>query len=539
MFLQTVLTTRRRFLERSALGAGSLLVAPGLLASCTDHRIPDPPQVPIHPTFTEDIDWNEDAKIAVTAGLAMIPEVGEILSALVDIFWPTDQKASIWDKIKEQVEALVNQKISDLVYQQVSEDLQGLNNSTTLYLDEVKNGGSASKLTQWIVTRNSFAQALPHFQSKGYEVLLLPLFAQFANLYLSILRDAVVSGKSWGRNDDEHKDDIKYLQDAITEFTNYATNTYDTGLTNIKNSISIDHDRSLDPFYYIYFGEPFKSVNKYDRHMTLNVLDYMSTWEYYDAIKYPNGNKVQIRHEIYTDPIGFTELSGDIVINKPIPAAWPTRIDVWGSNYVDAVQVTYPSGSNPGGDTERMGGTGVVNVQPNGLTRFILPAQITAVRVNTDANDGIFYGPYTKAYLKTAGIRGLGLWGGPGQTYFAGMGFTSDLYNTPGWTGWMGFPLHSLSRIHINGITNGMTGNAKNADSIVFGFMPSDNSAKPVKAWHAVHTMYVRSPTERSIADFAKAFPDVTLTATLITDELKAARKAYWESIQARAKALK
>ena len=110
MFLQTDLTTRRKFLERSALGFGSAFLLPSLLASCTDHRIPPSPDGPIlfPPLKDDDIDWNDDSKIAVTTALSFIPGVGEILSAMVDIFWPgTD----VWSQIRGQVEALVDQKL--------------------------------------------------------------------------------------------------------------------------------------------------------------------------------------------------------------------------------------------------------------------------------------------------------------------------------------------------------------------------------------------------------------------------------------------
>jgi hypothetical protein len=41
------------------------------------------------------------------------------------------------------------------------------------------------------------------------------------------------------------------------------------------------------------------------------------------------------------------------------------------------------------------------------------------------------------------------------------------------------------------------------------------------------------------LADYTKDFTQLALTADLITDELKATQKVYWEYIQTRANALK
>jgi hypothetical protein len=42
---------------------------------------------------------------AVLFGLALIPEAGPVLSAVVDFLWPeyADPKKSTWDEVKEQV----------------------------------------------------------------------------------------------------------------------------------------------------------------------------------------------------------------------------------------------------------------------------------------------------------------------------------------------------------------------------------------------------------------------------------------------------
>ena len=125
MLSRTSMTNRRKFLERTALGASSLFFLPGLLTSCTDEKNLDP-NTPVvgspvvgaggDPT----IDWNDDAKIVVIAGLSKIPIVGSILGPLLAILWPAT-KQDVWGEVKKQVEEVVGQKISEFNYNYVQE----------------------------------------------------------------------------------------------------------------------------------------------------------------------------------------------------------------------------------------------------------------------------------------------------------------------------------------------------------------------------------------------------------------------------------
>ena len=66
------------------------------------------------PRADDDIDWDSLAKAVITTGLGEIPYVGSIVSALADILWPSGD--DVWKEIKDKVEALIKEKISELVY---------------------------------------------------------------------------------------------------------------------------------------------------------------------------------------------------------------------------------------------------------------------------------------------------------------------------------------------------------------------------------------------------------------------------------------
>lgn len=497
MSSQSFSTTRRNFLKRSAQGTGSLLFSSLLLQSCLkDHNLPTPGFTPIAlpPTLTMKFDWNDAAKTVVTSGLEMIPEAGEILGPLVEIFWPKS-KEDVWGEIKGEVEALIDEKLSDFEYQQVQQQLDGLAKAVNNYLATLKDGTDAEKLIEWHNMNDAFSIALPFFQAEGYQLLLLPLFVQFANMYLAILRDVVISGKEWGRSEKEQSDDPSTLTEKINEFYSYAADTFNQGRLNVALKTKPDNHKC----------EPFRSINQYDRQMTLTVLDYMNAWPYFDVIRFPNGAPVVSTREIYSDPMGTCDDSGNIVIATPTPTQPLTQLSVWSGDYFNSIQVTYPAGSGPGGvtQTKRMGVSGgfnrVYTISPNNP---IVAAQTTyGSIVNTIQ--------FTYADGSTSDVLGKNA------------GSNNTTWN---------FDSEILSSVHINGMSNYYG----SADCVVYGFQYAKS---PSAALYAIQAIYVKSPKERSVGDFAKAFPKFSIPANLITDDLKAARKAHWDYLKTLVKA--
>ena len=305
-----------------------------------------------------DFDWNSAAKSVVRTGLGYVPVVGGILSGLVGIFWPSSS-ADIWAEMKEKVEALINQKISELVYKQVQDSLKGLNLVINDYLNAAKIGSPSTYLSEkWNAANAIFLYSLPSFQSEGYEVLLLPLFAQYCNLFLSLLHDGAIHGKDkMGWNDLVVDDIAETLRKRIDEYTKYVCDTYQKGLDDTKATAPHnDHE-----------CQPFKTVNRYEREMTLAVVDHRDLWQYFNPTKYPPPVKdIYLDREIYTDPVGTADDTGIKMPGKPSQPI--SKITVWGWDRIDACQVDYPSGGGPDGvtSTGRMGNRSGGDIRTHG-----------------------------------------------------------------------------------------------------------------------------------------------------------------------------
>ncbi len=143
--------------------------------------------------------WSNAAEVAIATGLGEIPGVGSILAGLVAIFWPESQE-DIWAEIKDKVEAVVGKAIDSNVYTTVQEKLgtvqqqSGLIGVLDIYLTAVRTnehpGGRMRDADDVFIKSSADFEA----QGSGYEVMLLPLFAQMANMHLTLLRDGIVKG---------------------------------------------------------------------------------------------------------------------------------------------------------------------------------------------------------------------------------------------------------------------------------------------------------------------------------------------------------
>lgn len=391
---------------------------------------------------TDSVTVNSVAEDIVAGGLAEIPYVGHILSDLTETFWP-DSDNSVWDEMESEVEALIDQELDHLVYTQVNDTLTGLSAALDDYIEAVNVNDPATISQYWTAVRVVFDDQLPNFQAATYEVLLLPLFAQAVNMYLSLLRDGALYGTTWGWDQASQDAVASDLSEAIPTYVSYAKTYFVKGLNDVAlKTTKNDHD-----------CQPFRSVNQYTRQMTLGVADFGQLWPFFDVTKFPSGKNVYLGREIYSDPVGTCDDSGNIVLPAG-PAKPPNQITVWGWDRIDAVQLTYPSGHGPGGvtTTARMGDqSGGSNQSPHGGVFDVRdnPVTIAAGLSGDILNAFNFWFQDGTDSGKLGGNAG-------GGSHFS---FSYDR--------------HILSSIHINGVSDYY----KSADCAVFGFRYQEPAA--------------------------------------------------------------
>ncbi|OPA31602.1 pesticidal crystal protein Cry1Ab, partial [Bacillus cereus] len=129
--------------------------------------------------------------------------------------------------------------------------------------------------------------AIPLLAVQNYQVPLLSVYVQAANLHLSVLRDVSVFGQRWGFDAATINSRYNDLTRLIGNYTDYAVRWYNTGLERVWGPDSRDWVR----------------YNQFRRELTLTVLDIVSLFPNYDSRTYPIRTVSQLTREIYTNPV--------------------------------------------------------------------------------------------------------------------------------------------------------------------------------------------------------------------------------------------
>lgn len=191
----------------------------------------------------------------------------------------------------------------------------------------------------WQATMNNFAfnrwrfEPSTAYYSLNDELELLPPFAQFINMYLTMLNEGVVYGPDWGLTPDT----IASLEAKVRAELNpngpssgctgstcpggdamsYSKRVYDAGLAQLGSS--------TDP------QTNFAKTNEYKREMQLGVLDMRDQWHTQDPMDYPYGDpSFKLDRIIYSDAVGTTTHTFAAPANPVSPlsalTAWTTRV---------------------------------------------------------------------------------------------------------------------------------------------------------------------------------------------------------------------
>nr|AGU13848.1 pesticidal protein [Bacillus thuringiensis] len=222
-----------------------------------------------------------------------------VYTYLLNSLWPDDEN-SVWDAFMKRVEELIDQKISEAVKGRALDDLTGLQENYNLYvaaLDEWlnrPNGARASLVSQrFNILDSLFTQFMPSFGSgpgsQNYATILLPVYAQAANLHLLLLKDADIYGARWGLNQTQIDQFHSRQQSLTLTYTNHCVTAYNDGLAELRGT-SV---------------ESWLKYHQYRREMTVTAMDLVALFPYYNVRQYPNGANPQLTREVYTDPIVF------------------------------------------------------------------------------------------------------------------------------------------------------------------------------------------------------------------------------------------
>jgi len=242
------------------------------------------------------------------------------LQTIKEVLWPPAAEQRKWEEFIILVEELITQKIADYAKNDAIAKLKGLQNSLELYLeafqdwkDNPTNTENQMRLrNQFNITNNLFEYSIYEFAKSGYEVILLPLYAQAANLHLTLLRDVSKYGSQWGMNVVETDDHYNRLKYRIEYYTNHCFYYYKYGLTQAKKLHAPTGDWNKYPWLKHVVGsvtefqatEDWNLFNDFRRVMILTVLDLVALWPNFDPNHYYHPTSTPLTREVYTNIFG-------------------------------------------------------------------------------------------------------------------------------------------------------------------------------------------------------------------------------------------
>ncbi|MFJ1118756.1 insecticidal delta-endotoxin Cry8Ea1 family protein, partial [Bacillus thuringiensis] len=234
-------------------------------------------------------------------GFVGVPFVGPIIGftqRIITLLWPRNT-VDVWEEFMDQVEELIDQKIENYARNKALTELEGLNNVYDLYIEalrEWENDPDDSRVKERVRTafrdaNTEFNSAMPQFAVHGFEVPLLAVYAQAANLHLILLRDASLFGSGWDFTETNIQDRYNEQVRVTNGYANHCINWYNKGLEKLKGSSN---------------GKDWLKYHQFRREMTLMVLDIVSLFPNHDTHNYPMKTTAQLTRDVYTDPIGYT-----------------------------------------------------------------------------------------------------------------------------------------------------------------------------------------------------------------------------------------
>ena len=255
------------------------------------------------------------------------------LRTIMDSLWPADtSQPSIDDLVPSSVTAV--RPVLDSLKARTDSFLQWEECCLATQPSEVGR--------EWNTALDAFASDKGQFQSPSSEqVNLLPLFTEYENLYLSLLREGVVNGPKWGLSlgaTVSVEDQIRAELNASNPSSamRYSNNVYDAGLAALK---SYPDNPEKD----------FQSKSAYRRDMQLEVLDFRDVWHTEDPMSYPYGDPSFTQDRIiYSDEVGnashtYSPFSPPANPSHPLSSltAWTTRVTYsyhFDQNWLTAIQ---------------------------------------------------------------------------------------------------------------------------------------------------------------------------------------------------------
>jgi len=219
----------------------------------------------------DNVDIYNGLRAMVIKAVALIPEVGSAISALLGFFWPT-KKRSVWDQIKDQVQAMIDKSMLERELQQRSADLLGYQTTLQRYAT-AKNTERAGYLPSVITEADNIYAKLT---TSAVKEQILPITVAFSLLHIGVLAEQYNHGQLiFG--EDNRMEWRKELNDQYENYRAFFAEQYDAWHTFRSRKIRIAASKTtgvtvIPPFFY------WIAVGKARDELTGASINYEKHW---------------------------------------------------------------------------------------------------------------------------------------------------------------------------------------------------------------------------------------------------------------------
>ncbi|GAM18729.1 hypothetical protein SAMD00019534_019040 [Acytostelium subglobosum LB1] len=195
--------------------------------------------------------------------------------------------AKMYSQMLQEAQKIVSQDIDDSVYALVNSNLQGLANLIQSYYAPAMTSCNVSSSYKASILTSCLAVVAAQesvYQNPAYSYLLLPIFAQYGGIQLSILRDAALYGPSFG-----------LPQNMIDWFSNQLDTKIQSYSSYVNGTISFYNANTFQVSYtgdFNYKSNAYDQWNAFSNALSFqqsNVLFFSSNWAKYSLTANPNG----------------------------------------------------------------------------------------------------------------------------------------------------------------------------------------------------------------------------------------------------------
>lgn len=288
------------------------------------------------------------------AGDGALPGLGTFSAGVLGAMWPPCGTAAPDDVLsRADVIDITNQTNAVTA-------LDDVKVAVTQYRDKLAQYPDASDTDKQGYFEHCFdaiAAKDTDYQRPGDEATLLPMFALYGHLFLSVAVDGQINAARWGydANSDYVLGASAFMKRAVP-YVNQICEWSTMSKIGASDIGSVDYHAC----------EPFRSSNAERTRLYTDVLDIVAQWPYVGQIGTGTGvtggdsKGMLTQREVFYGPFGTGDESGLITLPMQSATASPVSLACNSGLRLDAVQATYPAGTGPDGvtTTPKMGDGG-------------------------------------------------------------------------------------------------------------------------------------------------------------------------------------